>query len=123
MSPETLRAIQTALAPIAAKIGEGASYGWGVVLRQQMVVAVGDFIIVGISLIVIIAAVVAGIIAYKTKPYEDARTVLSMFSFFGIVAGLMVLGFAGYDGIAHLVNPDYYALQFFIDLVRPASGN
>ena len=40
MNEQTIEAIKSAFAPVAEKIGQGASYGWEVVLRQQYVYAI-----------------------------------------------------------------------------------
>lgn len=62
MSPETINAIKDALAPIAAKIGQGAIYGWDVVVRQQYITAVEGL---GLAVLSLIGLVLVGIVAKK----------------------------------------------------------
>lgn len=124
MDPATISAIQKALAPVADKIGQGAQYGWQVVMTQQYVTAIGDFIFAGVCLLVFLAGIGFAITAIKYKQkndYDDSKIPLACVAIILIGLGLVLGPLALYDGIAHLINPAYYALQFFINLVHPAN--
>ncbi len=123
MNPETINAIKEALAPVADKIGQGAEYGWIVVLKQQYVVAVGNFIMSAVGLLLLVGAIFAAKHAYKrmTTPEDRYDMEFPVAPFLTILLGIpgALMLFGGlYDGIAHLINPDYYALEFFIGLVH-----
>lgn len=112
MSPETVIAIQQALAPIAEKIGQGAAFGWEVVVRQQYFEGLSSLIW---SLPVAIIALVLWFTSFKFAKDTDGA------SLWVIVPALVFTVFAFClldNGVLHLLNPSYYALQFFIDLVH-----
>ena len=114
MTPETIKAIQTALQPIADKIGPGVEFGWATVLRQQYVIACeGIFTsIMGIIAIYIAMRVYKAIIGDD----ELINHPETMFVLFILIPGCIAF-FAGIViAITHFINPDYYALQFFISL-------
>lgn len=130
MNKETIEAIQVALAPVAEKIGQGAAFGWEVVVRQQYVEGIIGLIAFGFfSLLLVIALVMFGFIPWnKTDPemtpkdwiYIVSSFVLGLVSVFGFLFSLINL-FAG-DVLGKLINPEYYALQFFITLGKSAVG-
>lgn len=121
MSPETVDAIQKALAPIAEKIGQGASFGWEVVVRQQYVegltgVIFGSAIILCITISIILAWVWS--IKYATRNRDtDIYMIPLMMSVFGLI-GVSLIGSWFYFSLLQLINPAYYALDFFIHLTK-----
>lgn len=122
MNTETIAAIQKALAPVAEKIGQGAQYGWDVVLAQQKVTAIGDFIFAAAAVVVMLICAWWALACWK-KHVDDRHgdwiigvVMLTTVCF----ACFALMGLALYDGSAHLINPSYYALKFFVGL---AGGN
>lgn len=131
MTPETIDAIKGAMLPIAEKIGQTAEWGWIVVLKQQYVIAAQ----MGIAVVFFLA--LSSALAYwagkwsfmippESKDWVEADRrknriaviVLSSFgSFMSLAIAMAILGGA----TGRLINPDYYALQFFIQLVSPSS--
>lgn len=113
MNPETIEKIKEVLAPVALKIGEGAEFGWGVILKQQYVNAVSGFFwgIVGSVGFVLFL----GWFIKKDKSYWE----MAWFGSSLVLVGLFLMGMCGFQvAITHLINPEYYALRFFIDLVH-----
>lgn len=120
MDANTIKAIQDALAPIADKIGQGATYTWTVVLKQQYVVAISDFFF---SAFFLVLTIIFGFIAYKSGKKIDEYDGVGMVSWFSIftILSLIVTATSLYDAIAHLINPGYYALDYFINLGKPTN--
>lgn len=123
MNPETISAIQSALAPIAEKIGQGAQYGWEIVVRQQYIIGITDFVIAGVMALGVIGLVCwafalnAG--AKKASPRDQEGyfigIMLAVFS--SMFLCVFLTGFL-VDGVKHTLSPEYYALDFFIHLVK-----
>lgn len=126
MSPETVAAIQKALEPVAAKIGQGAQFSWEVVLQQQMVEAwIGVLTAVScITLSIIGVTVIALHVRAIKRQHGDNWELFDTNPFVvgGIGAALLftVFGFATgtYTAVTHFLNPAYYALDFFIHLTK-----
>lgn len=130
ISTSTVQAIKDAMSPIGAAIGKGAEYGWTVLIKQQYVVGFGDLFLALGSLIVLVIAYRFAIFTFnkqieigKVDQYNDGG--------YGILCGLSVVAGAVafcillaalYGGVAHFINPDFYALQFLVDAVKPASN-
>jgi hypothetical protein len=112
MNTETVDAIKDALVPIAAKIGQGAEFGWSVVVKQQFVEGISYLVWAGpIALL----AIVCWWFALKYAKETDGT------SLFLIVPALIltIWAFTNIDeGVLHLLNPEYYALDFFIHLTK-----
>jgi hypothetical protein len=125
MTPDTVKAIQDALAPVAAKIGEGAQYGWEVVIRQQIITAYVDFIWTAASILGCAVCLSLTIYFVRKKReggyLSDWEIGIGLFAILTFACALWVF-IELTDGVQHLFNPDYYALQFFIDLAKPASS-
>lgn len=126
MTPETVKAISDAFAPVAEKIGQGAQFGWEVVVRQQIVYGYIGVLWVIIGFIGLIALAVFQVIAWRNhkkeqeiSKYNDDWAVAGIVSL--IFGGLAILGAiigGATDAITHLINPGYYALDFFIHLAK-----
>lgn len=120
MNPETIEKLKEVFAPIALKIGEGAEYGWTVIIKQQYVLAVGSAIIALISAVVMgvgIWLIRRGLKYQADSHYDSTKEVMTAIGI-GITAlGTVVLGFSSFDVIARLINPDYYAIQFLMQMV------
>lgn len=115
MNPETIKAISDALAPIAEKIGQGAQFGWEVVVRQQLIEGIQSLAELLVAVPLLIAFVIL-LRKYLKMKYESGKCWI--FGMLSILCLLWVL-FDLESGIGHLLNPNYYALQFFIDLAKP----
>lgn len=117
---ETINQLKEVFAPVAAKIGVGAQYGWEVVVRQQYVEAFGSFL-------QFLMGVVTAYVTYRIVKYGMNELKQDDDSLW--VVGIWVLGIGGallslvlmsglYDAIAHVINPQFYAIEFFLDLVK-----
>ena len=107
---------------IAEKIGQGAEFGWSVVFRQQIAYGV-------VTAFIAICGFLGMFLVYRAykniKAKEIAKIDLAI-EYEGlliwIVAGGIVSGIAFIAGtinaILYFTNPAYYALQFFINLVK-----
>lgn len=124
MNPETINAIKEALTPIAEKIGQGAEFGWEVVLRQQIVEAwLGVFAVV-LSVVCAIALIKFQLYAERKKEKSGSYGP-SDWELLQIITGIsgamifpIVIIAGGYQAITHFLNPAYYALEFFIQLAK-----
>lgn len=106
---------------VAEKIGQGAEFGWAVIMKQQYVVAV-------LGLGTAIMGLVLAYIVYKIckkSIQECEKDEYSGWSMIGVAAGvaggilsLFMIMQGSYDAITHFVNPEYYALEFFIQQVK-----
>ena len=121
MNEETVDAIKEALTPIAEKIGEGAKFGWEVVVRQQYVEAFG-LIASAVSFLVVfglgIFFIRKGINYERKNNYDDEGLAFTMGGVGMTVLGAVFAGVNLYQGVARLINPEYYAIQFFIGLIN-----
>jgi len=117
---QTIDKLKEVFEPIAEKIGQGAQFGWEVVMKQQYIVAVSDFIVLACCVVAIFIA--KWLITQGQKSREDSRWNNYEFWYFGgiilLIVSAVLIPLCLYDGIAHLINPEYYALDFFINLAR-----
>lgn len=115
MSDETLDKLKVAFEPVAQKIGEGAQFGWEVVLRQQYIEGLLG-IVFGILIIIIIL-----IVLYKSiqiaKKDDDLIPLPLIVGIVGTVASALLMGWV-YNSALKLLNPAYYAIEFFINIVK-----
>lgn len=119
MTPETIDKIKEVFALIAEKIGQGAQFGWDIVVRQQYVAAwEGIFsAIIGIIIGYVVYRVVKKSMVECEKDEYSNWFITGMLVgvFGGITSCLLIIG--GIDqAITHFINPAYYALDFFIHL-------
>jgi hypothetical protein len=122
IQPETITQIKDTLSVVALKIGEGAEYGWHILIKQQ--IAEG---IVGILVPLIPAILIPiGIKMYKHgvaldkdsyRSGENFRSVGGIIAGFATFITLIFLLFAITDSLLKLINPDFYAIQFLIQSV------
>ena len=107
---------------VSLKVGEGAEYAWATVVKQQYTIGVSDliwaslFIVVGITLATF--AILCGKQANSHR--HDVDTYFGGMIAFGLFAILStVIGFGFLtSGVMHIINPDYYAIEFFVNLVK-----
>lgn len=121
MNPETVIAIKEALTPIAEKIGQGAEFGWEVVVRQQFVEAITMFVALGIGLVFLFVGIWAACSLTSRDWDSPVITKKSFIALAGLGIGffMSLISFIGVfagSAIGRLINPEYYALQFFISL-------
>lgn len=117
MNQETIVAIKDALAPVAAKIGEGAEYSWQILVKGQY--AEGwALLVVGACLLTLAIIVTIGACIWwrTTEEYDDTRVVLIVvpaliWVFGGTVGGIMI-----YEGLIRVLAPEYAALKYLIQL-------
>lgn len=123
INKETIEAIQSALAPVAEKIGQGAEYVWTTVVTQQYVIGISYLIWSGATFL---GAIVTGyfcnkcIKLAKANPYdtwEVPAVFLGLASVILPVISIVCLT----NGVMHLINPGYYALEFFLQLGKTAT--
>ena len=99
---------------VGDKIGQGAEYTWEIIVRQQIAEGITYILeaIIGIVLLILIYKFVK----YLIKKDEEYLGFFIGFFGGGFILFLTILGFE--QGILKLINPSYYALQFFINLVK-----
>ena len=93
---------------VAEKIGQGANFGWEVVLRQQ----VSFGIIAGFLGVMGLVMLLLGIKLYREEEKEYADIKIAYF--FMILIGGVGFVAGTINAILRLSNPAYYALQFFL---------
>jgi len=104
---------------LGTKISEIAPELWRIMIKQQYVTGIG-------FLIGVIACIAGHILAIKwIKMMKDAGITVDDGEFTGILfcymvrIGTIIAGFALlYNGIAHFINPEYYAIQSLINMVK-----
>lgn len=119
MSDNTITKLQQIFAPIAAKIGQGAQYGWDVVMRQQTVYAWEGLLAAVVGVILGIAIAVFVPFAYKKEQkdgYGGWEIAMIISLIFGGSGSLLLISFGTITAITHFLNPAYYAIDFFIRL-------
>jgi len=103
---------------VADKIGQGAEFGWEVVYRQQIAYSIVAIFVALFSLI-LLYLYIKDIKEEKEKEKEEEFDE-DTWSFI-VLLGMLILTptiWASIYAILHLINPQYYALQFFIKLVQ-----
>ena len=106
---------------VAEKIGQGAGFGWEVILKQQVVYGIGLLCGAGLALLAIIALTGCIYIRTMEKLDDDNGFTGWDLDFLGflvvvyVVLGLALFGLA-LGGFFRMINPEYYALQFFMQL-------
>ena len=123
MNEETLTKLQEIFTPVAQKIGEGAQFGWEVVVMQQYVYAwLGVFwAVIGIAGLVATFHFIRFACAHKLKNGHLGSEAEYWGTFGAIFLGVpSLVSFIGgiHTAITHFLNPHYYAIEFFINLVK-----
>lgn len=122
--------LKTLLAPIGEKLGAGATFAWDVVVRQMETIGVGMLIGAGFSLFTALSITwLAMKCGGKASTFKDVQSyymssargewktaqvilhILAMFPF--ALSSWLVI-----NGVMHLMNPDFYALEFFVNMVK-----
>lgn len=113
MNPETIESIKSVLSPVAEKIGQGAEYGWEVLVAGQFAEGVG-LLVIALTLIsiVLLCYVVAGAVEKKT----DADGAIYGMAFgINLILLIPILALL-YEGILRVIAPEYMAIKFLISL-------
>ena len=118
MNPETINKLQEVFKPVAEKIGQGAQFGYEVVLRQQYIIGVQLVIGAVLGLIALSVGLWALKKFYEKELDEYDEDMYGMRAFFGIFLGGLVFVVCLFDSIGYLLNPHFYAIQFFMNLVK-----
>ena len=117
MNQDMINQLKELFNPIAQKIGESTNFGWEVVLRQQIIYGI-------LNLMAVLVGIIIAIITYKLWKhfsedsnfnFQDGRTGIIVIGSI-ISLGLIIRGLV--FGIPYLLNPEYYAIQFFINLIK-----
>lgn len=110
---------------LAAKAGVAAGYYWELLVRQAFVKGIGSIIIafsLGLlalfMLRVVLSAFKKNVKENKEKWGNDDIIFVSTLIWLAIFSVLAIAIVTGINGIKHLRNPGYYALQDLIDQVR-----
>ena len=112
MSQETINAIKEALTPIAEKIGQGAGFSWEVVLQQQFIKGMWFGIAAVVIFLITLALAFGSYVESKDDSEASAGFGLAAF------ATLLISMILAFHFFSRLYNPEYYAIQFFINLIR-----
>ncbi len=115
MNQETINQLKTIFEPIAQKIGQGAEFGWEVVVRQQIIIG-----IIGIVITILFAIMMYFLLKFfqKNKNNEEIGETATFHWLLSVIVVLSVIVMSATQGILHLLNPSYYAIQFFLNLVK-----
>lgn len=121
MTPDTINAVKEALLPVAEKMGQGAEYGWEIIVKGQ--IAEG-WAMLFLGIITSIGAVIFALSIRKfalhfNEVSDGASIVLG--AVFGTVFTLGMLAIAVdniYNGLFHLLAPEYKALEFLLSLTK-----
>ncbi len=114
MNPENINAIKEALAPVADKIGQGAEYGWEVLVAGQFAEGVATLILSCLGIVASVLVVHWG----KNRYAVDDMDINAMMAMaLGWLSLLVLSGFV-YHGLIQVVAPEYAALKFLISFGR-----
>lgn len=109
MDEELVNELITRLDNAAAKLSEGATAGWEILLFQQQISGVGFLVAVLLAVVVAVAAWrVFGKQLELCASYDQG-----LFTFWQYAVTLVASGFGAamlYSGVARLLNPGYYAI-------------
>lgn len=117
--------LKALLAGVSEKIGEGAGFAWEIVVHQQFAIGITKLIWASLFLIPIICLAIityqCGKQAVKSKHDADEAQgwICVMFLLLAIIGGLLIGAFGFIqDGVLHVLNPQYYAIEFFVNAVK-----
>jgi len=119
--------VKTLMAAVGEKIGQGAEFGWDVVVRQQLAEGVARFVYAIGFLVVSLFMVSLSAKLWKKNAEPDRH--YDGYDIGGTISGVAATVFLAValgmiaSGVMHLINPEFYAIQFFVDLVKPAASN
>lgn len=118
MNPETIQAIQVALAPVAEKLGQGAGYGWEVIVKAQFMSGVVTLICTTLLSVALFFTVR---FVYKSKLVaslnEDiAKPLVIAITLLASLVLIPQIGVWYYEGLFNILAPEYKAIEFLLSL-------
>lgn len=116
MNETTVAQIQEALAPVAAKIGEGAEYSWEILVWGQFAEGLAGLVLGTLYLVAYCLVWVWVVKNWDTVYQRDWEPAVFMFGIFGSTAALFVASVVYLSAIA-VIAPEYAALKFLISSV------
>lgn len=125
MNADTVKAIQDALTPLATKIGEGAAHVYQIYVKQQYVTGIGEIISCAVLLLIVLALTILFVRwADATEPdiysLVESKVTRKVLVVMAGAFACFILTFILVDGVQHLINPEYYAIQ---DILLTAKGS
>jgi len=112
MNQEIIDQLKGIFTPVAEKIGQGAEFGYEVVIRQQIAYSI-------VAVLFAIMGFIGLIVFYKiVKSGRREEHVIVPSYMLLLPAAAISFVWGSIYAILHLINPHYYAIQFFINLVR-----
>ena len=113
-----IKQLQPVFQQISDKIGQGAGFVWETVLRQQYVYAVEATVFIFPLLVILFF-----LNKWRKVIIEDQWDELSWIPFsLALIFNLLLIGLCIEISVTRFINPQFYALDYFIGIVRP-SGN
>lgn len=119
MSPDTVKAISDALAPLASKLEQTGGHVYQIFTRQQYITGIVGIVwgVVMLMISMVLAYNLARLIKWDVEDGTDGA-ISTMVVITGI--GLFFLGtLVLLDGFQHLMNPEYYTIT---DILQKATG-
>jgi len=123
ITKEAVESIKEIMTPVAQKIGETAEWGWGVVVKQMYVEATlaTVYIVIGLIALGVGVSIVKWMYSKaKESEYDGEGWIAGCFVISAIVC-LSTIPFILaniHTAVTHFINPEFYAIQFFIGLVK-----
>ena len=113
---EVIEVIATALQPLAEKLGTTAQYVWGLQVRQAYVE--GFIALGGLMFGIFLCGLSVWLVKHLTneRGYDILDVFIFIFLFFIIGLTFIFINFSTVLGC--FINPEYYALQQLIKLVK-----
>ena len=113
---EVAEAVQVILQPLAEKLGTTAQYVWGLQVKQAYVD--GSIALVGL----LFGMVIVGLTIFLNWKHKDDEyydlDLWSVISIIPIIIGVVCIGITISTVFTAFINPEYYALQQLIKLVK-----
>lgn len=116
MTPETIESIKQTLAPVAEKLGQGAEYGWEVLVWGQFAEGVANLVITAVLVITSVILFKKAFSILKeneTLGYHDRSELHIPMLIVGSILSIISI-LALYDGVIGTIAPEYAAIKFLI---------
>ncbi len=113
---------QTGVTKMAESMGIAVPELWRILIKQQYVEAVGNFILAFIGMVCFYALYKIARWVVKNPDTSDGLILAIMMGGM-MLAVLGVMGLFGlYEGIAHMINPEYYAIKDIVEFIKPINN-
>lgn len=120
MTPENIEAIKNALAPVADKIGQGAEYGWEVLVMGQFAEGVATLVFTTFVLVSILGGMYVTKKVANRVAEDEAEAYPLVIWFVGVLVLCLFMapqiGVWYWEGAVDTFAPEYAALKFLISL-------